>query len=93
MAFRLSNKLGLCKVSETKKVENLISKYKLPQSINQIKTVKFKSKKIFKKLFSDKKVKDGKLTFILCKSIGKTIVKNDINEDLIFNFLKDEINE
>ena len=93
MAFRLSNKLGLSRDNETKKVENLFYKYKLPSSINQIKSVNFKSDNVFKKLFSDKKVKDGNLTFILCKKIGTTIIKNDIDEKLIFNFLKDEINE
>ena len=93
MAFRLSSKLNLCKNSEVKKVENLISKYKLPTTINEIKTISFKRKNVFKKLFSDKKVKDGKLTFILCQSIGKAMIKNDIDENTIINFLKEEINE
>tara|TARA_B100001540_G_C15718478_1_gene601879 strand:+ start:3 stop:1133 length:1131 start_codon:yes stop_codon:yes gene_type:complete len=93
MAFRLSRNLDLCKFTEVEKVENLISTYKLPTSINQIKTISFKRKNVFKKLFSDKKVKDGKLTFILCTGIGKAIIKNDIDEDTILKFLKEEIDE
>ncbi len=93
MAYRLSRKLGICKNSEVEKVENLILKYKLPTKINQIKTISLKRKNIFKKLFSDKKVKEGKLTFILSSGIGKAIIKNDINENTILSFLEEEINE
>ena len=50
-----------------------------------ISTISFKRKNVFKKLFSDKKVKDGKLTFILCQSIGKAMIKNDIDENKHLN--------
>ena len=41
----------------------------------------------------DKKVKDGKLTFILCNEIGNAVIKNDINVNVLQSFLKEIINE
>ena len=74
------------------KVENLVKKYKLPISLSNVKDLKFTPNKILKKLYLDKKVANGKLTFILCKSIGNPVIKNDINEKFLFNFLKEELN-
>ena len=93
MAFRLSNKLGLCDLQDVKKVENLLLKFKLPISIKNYKKVNLKANEIFKKLYSDKKVRNGKLTFVLCSKIGTSFIKNDIPDNVILNFLKEEMNE
>ena len=93
MAFRLSNKLGLCDLQDVKKVENLLLKFKLPISIKNYKKVNLKANEIFKKLYSDKKVRNGKLTFVLCSKIGTSFIKNDIPDNVILDFLKEEMNE
>ena len=93
MAFRLSEKLNLCSKDDVIKVENIISKFKLPNSINKHKNLELYYKKVFKKLYSDKKVKNGKLTFVLPKGIGNTILKNNLKEKTILEFLKEEIHE
>ena len=93
MAFRLSEKLNLCSKDDVIKVENIISKFKLPNCIKKHKNLELDYKKVFKKLYADKKVKNGKLTFVLPKGIGNTILKNNLKEKTILDFLKEEIHE
>ena len=59
MAFRLSEKLNLCSKDDVIKVENIISNFKLPNCIKKHKNLELDYKKVFKKLYSDKKVKKG----------------------------------
>ncbi len=93
MAYRLSEKLNLCDKKDVIKVENLVKKFKLPISVRKHLKIKLNYKKMFEKLYSDKKVKNGKLTFVLPIRIGKVIIKNNINPKKILFFLKEEINE
>ena len=60
--------------------DNLIESYGLP-----IKTPKIKKNEVIKILMGDKKVRDGKMRFILPKGIGKVGIFNDIEES---QFLK-----
>ena len=93
MSFRLSYKLGLCDKREVKKAENLLKNFKLPISIKNFDKFKFSASKVLEKLYTDKKVRNGKLTFIICDKIGNAHIKNDIDEEIIFNFLEEELNE
>ena len=93
MSFRLSYKLGLCDKKEVKKAENLLKNFKLPISIKNFDKFKFSASKVLEKLYTDKKVRNGKLTFIICDKIGNAFIKNDIDEEIIFNFLEEELNE
>ena len=92
MAFRFSNKLGFCKEDEVAKIETLISKYNLPTTIKLIANSKFNSKQIIEKLYKDKKVKNGRITFILPKGIGQCFIKDNIDKKVILEFLTEEIN-
>ena len=87
------DEVELCNNEDVKKVENIITKYKLPNSIKTLDNLKFNYKNVFKTLYADKKVKNGKLTFVLPKGIGNAILKNNIKEKIILDFLKEEINE
>ena len=93
MSFRLSYKLGLCDKKEVKKAENLLKNFKLPISIKNFDKFKFSASKVLEKLYTDKKVRNGKLTFIICDKIGNAFIKNDIDEEIIFNFLEEELND
>lgn len=67
-AYRLALKLGMADAKMVEKVENTLKKTGLP-----IKVQGMDINKIFDKLFFDKKVKDGKLNFVLPKGIGEVI--------------------
>lgn len=84
---RLGEKYGFISRENVKRVENLISKAKLPVAIPEY----IDKKALVKKLYTDKKVRDGKLRFVFQKEIGnmmcfgenqygKEVPENDIAE-------------
>lgn len=77
-AYRLALKLGMVDAKMVGKVENTLEKAGLP-----VKAQGMDTDKIFDKMFYDKKIKDGRLNFVLPKSIGEVIQCTVDNEGLI----------
>ena len=71
----------------------LISKFNLPTKLKDINGLKLSSKELLDKFYLDKKVKNGKITLILCNGIGSALIKNDVNERTLNKFLNELINE
>ena len=92
-AFKLGVYLKVFSKTKAEKCIQLISKFNLPTSIKEINGVNITARKLIDKFYLDKKVKDGKLTFILCNEIGNAVIKNDINVNVLQSFLKEIINE
>ena len=92
-AFKLSVYLNLCSKKEAERCIGLISKFNLPTKLKDIKSVRLESKKLLDKFYLDKKVKNGKITFILSNGIGSALIKNDIKEKTLKIFLDELINE
>lgn len=67
-AFRLALRLGIVDARTVGRVENTLNKVGLPVKIHAIDT-----QKIFDRMFFDKKVKDGKLNFVIPKAVGEVI--------------------
>lgn len=63
---RLANKLGYCSEEDVKDVTELLRRAKLPVEIPDY----IDRDELVKKLYTDKKVRDGKLRFVLQKGIG-----------------------
>lgn len=84
MAFRFSLELKLCNSETIGMVAELFKKFRLPTNLSLF---KINPKEMLKKLYSDKKVKNGQITFILCDKIGNAIIKNNIKEDIVLDFL------
>ena len=91
-AFKLSVALNICSSEEALNGIELISKFNLPTSIKDIKRNNFTTAKLINKFYKDKKVKDGKLTFILCKKIGEPVIKNNVKK-FLRKFLNETLNE
>ena len=92
-AFKLSVYLNYCSKKEAERCIDLISKFNLPTKLKDIKSIRLKSKKLIDKFYLDKKVKNGKITFILSNGIGSALIKNDIKEKTLKIFLNELINE
>ena len=92
-AFKLSVYLNLCSKKEAERCIGLISKFNLPTKLKDIKKIKLVSKKLLDKFYLDKKVKNGKITFILSNGIGSALIKNDLKEKTLKIFLNELINE
>ncbi len=66
---KLAYKLGYVTAEERDKVINLLEKANLPITIPEY----IDREKLVKKLYTDKKVRDGKLRFVLQKGIGNVV--------------------
>ena len=91
LAFKLSTELGYCSRSETERVFNLFKKLTLPTSLKDIKSLSITPLEMLKKFKYDKKNKNDRLTFILNKKIGKSFIKNNMDENILTEFLNEDM--
>ena len=83
MANRLALNLGLLKEDEVKKVQRLLSKFKLPTSY-KIEDVN----EFYEAFFLDKKTHNEKINFILLSKLGEAFIKNDVPKDVLLMTLE-----
>lgn len=88
MAFRFSEELSLCPVGSANIVADHLLEVGLPTELYQIPGPKLDARKLLQLMAQDKKVKNGKLTFILAHDIGKAFVARDIDEIKVSKFLE-----
>jgi len=79
---KISNKLGLLKEKDLKRIENLIQKFGLPTKIKSTEV-----NKIISAMKYDKKFSGGKNKFVLPVRIGKVVIKTGIEEKKIVSIL------
>ena len=91
LAFKLSSKMGYCPLIETERVVSFFKKLNLPTSLQEVQDLHITTPEMFYKFKYDKKNKNDQLTFILNEKIGKSFIKNNMNEDILTEFLNDEI--
>ena len=91
LAFKLSSKMGYCPQNETDRVVNFFKKLTLPTSLHEVQNLSITSTEMLNKFKYDKKNKNNQLTFILNENIGKSFIKNNMDEDILTKFLNDEI--
>ena len=91
LAFRLSSKMGYCLQDETNRVVRFFKKLTLPTSLQELTNLPITTSEMLKKFKYDKKNKNNQLTFILNEKIGKSFIKNNMDENILIEFLNDEI--
>ena len=91
LAFKLSTKLGYCSDSETGRVFSLFKKLTLPTSLEDIQSLSITPLEMLEKFKYDKKNRNNKLTFILNERIGKSFIKNNMDENILIEFLNEEM--
>jgi len=77
-AARISNRLGIFDSSELIRIEEIIKKAGLPTEIPVLDT-----ERIIQSMEHDKKIVQGKIKFILPRSIGEVFVTDDVNLSLV----------
>jgi 3-dehydroquinate synthase len=77
-AARLSHRLGLLDEGEVKRLRQLITRAGLPTEIPDLGI-----EAIMQAMQHDKKVREGRVEFVLLKSIGDTVVTDDVSPSLI----------
>ena len=87
LAYRLSEELGLCPTGSAARVTAHMEAVGLPAHISAIPGGKPDAGELVRLMGQDKKVKDGKLTFILVRNIGEAFVTQDVTVDRVTGFL------
>ena len=91
LAFRFSERLGLCPEGTAARVAAHIAAVGLPTKIADIPGSTADAAELVRLMGQDKKVKDGRLTFILVRDIGQAFVSRDVDEATVRDFLASEI--
>lgn len=83
-AAMISEEMGMIDESTVKRIKGLLEKLKLPTSVEGL-----SAKKIVNGLKVDKKIREGKIRFVLPKRIGKMDVRDDVPIAAVKRVLKE----
>ena len=83
--------MGYCPQIDTERVINFFKRLTLPTSLQEVQNLHITTSEMLKKFKYDKKNKNNQLTFILNEKIGKSFIKNNMDVDILTEFLNDEI--
>ena len=91
LAYRFSEDLGLLPRGQADRAASHLKAVGLPTRIADIPGAKADADQLLRLMGQDKKVRRGKLTFILVKSLGHAFIARDIPNDAVKSFLAKEI--
>lgn len=91
VAFRFSQALGSCSKGDAERVAAHFQAVGLPTRIGEIPGDKPDAAALLRLMGQDKKVRKGKLTFILARGIGSAYIAHDVAPERVSTFLEGEI--
>ena len=91
LAHRFSVRLGLCPPDDARRCEAHLKASGLPTRIQDIPGETLTCDTLMTGIAQDKKVKRGKLTFILTRGIGQAFIANDVDPAELTAFLDAEL--
>ena len=91
LAYRFSEELGYCTSEDTRRVKEHLSTVGLPTEISHISGGPPPVEELMRHIAQDKKVRHGKLTFILTRGIGRAFIAADVSPDRVTAFLQERI--
>lgn len=91
LAFSLSARLGLCPPADAERVRSHLNAVGLPTALGDIAAPSWTADGLVAHMARDKKVKDGKLTFILAHGIGRSFITREAPHDAVHALLKDAL--
>jgi 3-dehydroquinate synthase len=83
LAFRLSVRLGLCPGQDAERFTRHLQAVGLPSALADIPGPRPGAAELIRHMAHDKKVTDGKLTFILLRGLGQAFVTSDVPLDAV----------
>ncbi|MEQ1716229.1 MAG: 3-dehydroquinate synthase [Hyphomicrobium sp.] len=90
-AFRFSEELGVCAEGSAARVSRHLKAVGLPTKISDIPGGRADAGELLRLMGQDKKVRQGKLTFILVRGVGEAYIAPDVPPDRVKAFLEREI--
>lgn len=93
MAFGLSVRLGLCPPEDAAKVRHHLEQVGLPVSPAAIPCLReqWSPDRMIDYIAQDKKVSEGRATFILARGIGKSFITQDVDKSALLSLLEDSL--
>ncbi len=91
LAFRFSQRLGLCSGQDSGRVSRHLDHVGLPSRLQQVPGGAGSAEEIVNAMAQDKKVKRGVLTFILARGIGKSFIAPGVAADEVRAFVEAEL--
>jgi 3-dehydroquinate synthase len=87
-AFEFSTRLGLLPGNDAGRVSHHLAAVGLPTHIRDVPQLNVTADRLMDLIAQDKKVKRGKLTFILSRGIGQAFIANDVDPAQVRDFLQ-----
>lgn len=91
LAFRLSERLGLCPPGRAERVAMHLKALGLPTRITDIPGGRADPDDLIRLMGQDKKVRNGQLTFIMARDIGQAFITQDVDVATVHAMLAEEI--
>lgn len=91
LAHEFSARLNLASPDDAKRVESHLKAVGLPTRMSDIPGDLPGAEVLLDSIMQDKKVKGGKLTFILTRGIGQSFVADDVPSSEVLSFLKEKL--
>jgi 3-dehydroquinate synthase len=91
MALELSATLDLCPVADIDRVRQHYAATGLPMTVPKAQNRRWEPATLIRHMGHDKKVQDGKVTFILARGIGKAFVARDVDLGDVERLLDDAV--
>ncbi|AVM75500.1 3-dehydroquinate synthase [Magnetospirillum gryphiswaldense] len=89
MAFRLSARMGLAPVADADRLEGHLAAMGMPTRLS--KQRHWNVERLVHHMAGDKKVKDGKITFVLARGIGKSFLTPEVPQQAVHDMLAEFI--
>jgi 3-dehydroquinate synthase len=92
-AFEFSTRLGLLSTNDAGRVAHHLAAVGLPTHLRDVPALPANADALMELIAQDKKVKRGKLTFILVRGIGNAFVAPDIDPAQVHAFLEQKLSQ
>jgi shikimate kinase/3-dehydroquinate synthase len=89
LAFKLSARLGHCPPADAERVIAHVSAVGLPADLSMLNR-RLSAGTLISHMRRDKKVRDGRLNFILARGIGQAFTSADVQAEAVVDLLRDE---
>ena len=90
-AFEFSTRLGLMPTNDAGRVAHHLAAVGLPTRVSDVPELRTDADTLMNLMAQDKKVKRGKLTFILVRGIGQALVARDVEPAQVRDFIKQKL--
>ena len=83
MAFDLSARMGLCPAADAARLRDHLRLMGLPAGLRDLPARRWEAARLLAHMAQDKKMRDGKMNFVLARRIGDAFLARDVDTELV----------